>query len=533
MEDAVHLVLARPYDPSVAARAGLLPPPSGSRPTGAPPGLAYRGGEVPVHLSDLGYLSRATDAPANLRFPGGAMPAYMLSARLGSDADPLGPGEVSLGDIPVAAASGERDGLVALSWAGREIEIRRGGRDAALSSFERVFRGTVAGLRWDEETIHLSLRTRLATLSQRLVRRRYLGTGGAEGPPDLAGRPVPICAGVLRNVPLVLLDWGLGIHQAGEALSAVTAVRDRGLPVDPAGADLPSYAALAAASIPPGRYATCLALGLVRFGSPVTLPTADVLGDPAAGTTAGSIMRWVATRRMPPGVRLAGPDLDEPSIQALEAARPWALGLYAAEEISGQDALSALMRSVGGWHAATRDGALLVGLHGPPAAPSGTISAALVEEAGLGCPGTLRPAWRVVVGYRPMVRPLADSEMPETVPGADRATLKEAFRTAVAENGGVLGAHRDAVEFRVDTALDGQAQAEALAQELLALLGRATRRWSVPLIGADPGRWLGQTWILRYPRFGLDAGVPCVVVGLEEGSDGRNSLLLWGPPPNG
>src|SRR3546814_8719825 len=52
---------------------------------------------------------------------------------------------------------------------------------------------------------------------------------------------------------------------------------------------LPIYAA----TVAPGEYATCLAEGLVRTGSPCTLLTADLTGLSSVGSLAGGIAQEI------------------------------------------------------------------------------------------------------------------------------------------------------------------------------------------------------------------------------------------------
>src|SRR5690606_37229843 len=178
------------------------------------------------------------------------------------------------------------------------------------------------------------------------------------------------------------------------------AVRDIGLVVTPSGGDYPDYDALAGATVDPGEWASCVAEGLVRFGSDVILPTADVDGDPAAGATAPEIVQWLATTRLPFGARLAAAEIEGGSINLAKTERGWTVGLHLVDEITMQEAVQTLTRSIGGFARPTRAGRLALGLFSLPSEPPVTLTAADVDDAGPELDALLRPARKVTVGYR-------------------------------------------------------------------------------------------------------------------------------------
>ncbi|WP_143023277.1 hypothetical protein [Sphingomonas sp. NFR15] len=131
----------------------------------------------------------------------------------------------------------------------------------------------------------------------------YAGTGGIEGEDSLKGKFKPWVFGRASNVEPVQIDSINYVFQfsAYGPIKAVNALFERGADLGPSLGDAPTLAALLAANVPEGKWATCLALGLVRLGAPPAgLITADVDGDSPAGgqwiRRTGAIIRRVALR---------------------------------------------------------------------------------------------------------------------------------------------------------------------------------------------------------------------------------------------
>lgn len=519
------LVVARPYDATLEVEGIGLPGPLSRTPLSRAD-LAVLGGERAVYLGDGNYRAAATDTPAFQAFPGVLDGAYSVQAEVGSPDDPLGPGAVGFGDVTIANGRGTYDDLVRGSWSGRGVTVYAGRPEWEFARFAVVLRGTAGGVVWGEDAIGVSLRSRLATLDSPYQLRRYAGTGGAEGPSDLAGQVVPEVVGRRRSVPMILLDEAKQIWQACRAASSITGVRNRGLAVTASGSDFASYAALAAASAPAaGAYATCVAEGLVRFGTDVTLPTADVDGPSAAGTTASDMIRWVVKNRLPPALLLTEESIEGGSFNRVEAARPWIQGVHVAAETTVGDVVARIMRNVGGFALPTRGGLLSLGLYAVPAGAASSVTARDVDTAGIECLGRARACRRAIVGYRPMTRVLSSDEMPDTVSAADRAYLGAAYRTVTAASDAV---DLDAYEYRFDSDLDDAGDAQDLADLIAAMLGTLTVRYRVPLRKRPFQFWPGDVWSLDYPRFGLAGGRPFLVVGLAEDGAGGNTVDLWG-----
>jgi hypothetical protein len=524
-----YLLVATPYDRTATVRTPAPILPLARAPLAVPPYVTMAGGERPVHLSNVNYLSGATDSPAHQPFPGRLAVAYALSASLGGGSDPLPPiAATRLSDVEIRNADGAYDTLLDMAWSGREVRVLAGMLDWPLAHFAPLLRGVVTGIRVSEQAINLTLETRAAVLSEPVERVLYLGTGGAQGPAALKDTPVPLALGRVRSAQMTLMDEARQIYRVAERLSAVLAVREMGLVLPASVGDCPDHAVLAAATVPAGRYATCLALGLIRFGSSVVVPVADIEGEPDAGLTAGAIVRWLLAERAPLKLRTGVADLDLGALAALDQLRPWPVGILLTDATTLADAAAPLLRSVGGWIAATRAGTLTAGAYALPSEAEMVVTAAMVDDSRrIASAGYVLPPSEVAVSYRPLGRTLSDGEMP-AASAADKAALGgerpvvRAYRASP---------ERSAAAVRIDSRLDDPAHAQALADLAAALLGTLTRRWTVPLRAPSWPYRVGMTIRPEYPRYGLDAGRTYVVTGVTESADGADDALeIWGSP---
>jgi hypothetical protein len=177
----------------------------------------------------------------------------------------------------------------------------------------------------------------------------YAGTTGAEGEAALKGSPKPLSIGAPRFVPGKLIDTVNNVYQLSSygQIEAVEVAFERLLRFGSSVGDFASYAALVAASIPAGRWATSLAAGLVRHGAPPVSGgrfAYHVRGDKAGPDG------WV---RLPGAVikrlaLLAGGSgrINEASVDALDAARPWPISIHLAEQVTARELIQRVAASV-------------------------------------------------------------------------------------------------------------------------------------------------------------------------------------------
>ncbi|ARR54548.1 hypothetical protein HY78_14470 [Rhizorhabdus wittichii DC-6] len=175
----------------------------------------------------------------------------------------------------------------------------------------------------------------------------YEGTTGLEGEDGQKGLPKPLAIGMPRYAPGELIDsidtvvqlsgYGAigGVLVAMEKLSRFTA----------SVGDYASLAALKAAAIPAGAWATCNAHGLVRHGAPLEGQPSYILEGDIAGVDGWARKPGEIIRRLAGLVEDAGAVSDS-SLDALDAARPFNLSLYQAEQLTARELIQRIAASV-------------------------------------------------------------------------------------------------------------------------------------------------------------------------------------------
>ena len=169
-----------------------------------------------------------------------------------------------------------------------------------------VFVGKVVKFESVDRLTKISADVDVEPLSPKVL-DEYAGTGGLEGGADLKGALKPWALGRCLNISPALLDPVISLYQASAygRIAAVRGVFDKAIDLGPTLGDYDISADLLAADIPAGRWATCLAKGLVRLGAPAYGKlTCDVDGDADGGVfprRTGAILRRVALARgVPP-----------------------------------------------------------------------------------------------------------------------------------------------------------------------------------------------------------------------------------------
>ncbi len=175
----------------------------------------------------------------------------------------------------------------------------------------------------------------------------YAGTTGVEGPAELKGQAKPLALGAPRYVAGKLIDSINTVFQVSAygAIGGVEAALEKLARFSPPVGDRPSYASLVAADIPAGRWATCRAAGLVRFGAPTEglisfLVQGDIAGGDGWARRPGQLIRRLAILSGGAG------RIDDASLNALDAVRPYNLSVYVEEQTTARDLIQRIAASV-------------------------------------------------------------------------------------------------------------------------------------------------------------------------------------------
>lgn len=478
----------------------------GVNPVGILPG-GLTGGDIRLDWSDVDWTSRPTDARPNVHFEGRAGDVAIERAI------PLRPDSdrrvaAALSEISVVNADGALDGVDrTLAVDGRPVVVSLlAHRSNAYAARRVVFSGIGREWRAGPGALRLTSAS-LGYLLDVPMLATYAGTGGAQGGADLTGKPVQEVHGRCRGVSLVLEDAARLIYRvSARPANLVSSVYVRGAPVT-YGTLRADYAALAATAPSGGFWDWAIAADgtWVRLGSSADGPvTADVDGD--AVMSAAALLRRILDRA---GASYSGSTLD-----SLAAQLPARVGRVFAEQLTFADALSQIARGSACWWGDAGDGVITAARL---AAPGGGAGILLDEESILGEVEPLEapsPAWRVTVRYRRNWTPLAVADVvpPPTVTEARRQELTQPSRSVAVAQPERRQRHALAQDMTLDIDLDEEADAVALATNMLSLYAPGRRLFRVPLGLAGWGLTLGQQARLVWPRLGLASGLDVRVV---------------------
>lgn len=313
----------------------------------------------------LGNPTSGSDTPANTYIPNNLlrMPSFKLMLFQGIDPkpDPV----LAFGTLSLANADGYLDQYMTKVFDGGTLQVLRGTKGAAVSTFSTVATFTTAGYLCDKDSFDVRVRDLSHFLRESpLHENKYAGTGGAEGPSQIAGRLKPYMYGNAENITPAFIDPTNLIWQASYTpITSIDVVYDGGSEIVPSGSDYANYAALAAAAVTGGQYSTCIAEGMFKLG---TAPTFDVTcaihGDKTGGsalTKIGDAAKAIVTRSAP---ALTAGQVSSSDVSALNTAySSTEMSLFFDTEITKAEALSLVMGGICGYWYVDLTGVLRLG----------------------------------------------------------------------------------------------------------------------------------------------------------------------------
>lgn len=539
--DNVYLLLLRVYQPSGTSGSGVEP--TCSVPTcSLPDGEEGSADEVDLYYSDRGYESQVADSPAYQLFPGRLK--QPLSIERSVPITPLDDQRVAaqVGAIELVNSDGALDNVVE-SYAvdGRRVRVLVGSRTDALSSFTTIFDGSGAKSPWsmDRSRSRLSVRDNGILADLQLQQSHYGGTGEADGTADVEGRPIPFMMGQVENVTPILVNPSFNIYQVHvRTMAGVDAVYDGGVALTFDG-DYADYAALKAATIAAGRYATSLAAGLVRTQ---TTPTFDLTVS-ARGDAFGVYTDTIGGMMLR-ALQYASVDaskIDNGSFTSLASSFPYAAGIYVDDERLISDVLNELSRSAAAYWGDS--GVVLSGIGkigcGRILAPDTSAMWYLGGDGGIpvlnlvpmDLPSSVSPPpRRITWGYQKNYTVQIGSALAGSVSQTRRQFLAEQFRKVDALSTSVEAKHNLADDWPlIQSNLFTEAGAIAIRDEQLALHALDRKLFRVTLNSYAHAISIGETVRATWPRYGLATGRNLRVVGKSEDAGRRRiSLKLWG-----
>ena len=444
------------------------------------------GSEVTRYISSRPYVTGPAEVPANAAYrplANGGL-AFTEQVRLTEEAG------LSGGDIELGNASGAIDSWLGDVWRNRPIKAWAGDPSWPRADFRLVFDGIIADVGVSgRESINLALRDKLQRLNTPITEAKL---GGATQNKD-AVLPVPF--GECHNVAPLLTNPATLEYGFLGAVESTFEVRTNGKPIAVA---LNDQAGRFNLTTPP--YSAAI--------------TVSVQGDKGGGYAPriAPLVQRIATAYGKAADRFMMADLDLDNLAAFDAAHPQLVGLYVADRTNQAQAIQQLAASVGAQAVMSRTGQLrLVQIALPAAGVPVQIGP---EHMKL---DSLRPVQRLPVVAAVKIafdrNYTVQASLTTSIPPAHADLYATEWLTETAVDEAVRARYRLTDDPpQIETCLKTNADAQAEAARRLAL-SKVQR--TIYEFDGEPEMMmleLGQPVVLRDDRFGLQGGVPGVVV---------------------
>lgn len=257
--------------------------------------------------------------------------------------------------LDVLRASGQFPRVERYDWAGATATIQRlvGGSLADLAVMK------VDSFAVEDMQLGLRLSASAELFDVDVLSATYAGTTGLEGGADIKGRVKPWVFGRALNVEPVFIDQIDNVFQVSGygPVQAISAVYERGASFGASQGNYANLAALIAAPLQGGQWATCHAQGLFRLGGPPAgVITCDVDGDNTGGflRRTGAILTEIANRR---GLSA---NINATSLANLDTAVPRNVNIVISEQTSFMDLVQRMVAPCNAVPGIGADGRLLV-----------------------------------------------------------------------------------------------------------------------------------------------------------------------------
>ncbi len=479
-----------------------------------------------LYAANREFISRSTDQIANVPFYGtlerNIQFDHSIVGQNGFDAVTLGWGEITL-----INADGYYDFVIRRYVAGRRIVLKMGLDGAAYDDYFTVFDGVASGIHVEEGVVRVYLRDGTYKLEVPAQSTVYGGTGGLDGTEELRGKRAPRLFGYCKNVKPAFVNPTLKLFQVNDGpVQAITAVYSMGKAVT-FDQDYADAATLMAASVTPGRYATCIAAGLFRVNFILEGDiTADVEGDNTGGTFVSTSADIV--KRLLQGVASIGvpSDLDVFSFDTVNTLQPAPIGYYLDEssEAKVADVIADIMGKIGGYGGFQREGKFEVQLF---RAPSGVPSARydrtdIIDIKREKLPdGISPPPYRYRVAWGRNYLTMTGAAVAGDVSEERRAFLEQSYRLANSASADSAQILTDYPQAQDPAAIEGyfrdEADAAAEAQRRLNLYGKSSfSLYRIVLKQRPFVHRMGDLVFVTFPRWDLVDGRLLRVVSITE-----------------
>jgi len=444
------------------------------------------GVEVTRFISSWPYVTGPADIPPNVEY----LPLATGGLAFTEQVSLTGEAGLSGGDIELDNGDGALDSWLGDVWRNCVIKAWVGDPSWPRADFHLRFSGIIDDVgSSSRETINLVLRDKMQRLNTPITEVKLGGTT----PNKDAILPIPF--GECHNVTPMLTDPATLEYGFLGAVESSFEVRTNGKPIAVA---LNDQAGRFNLTTPP--YSAAI--------------TVSVQGDNGGGYSPriAPLVQRIATSYGKAGDRFTLADLDLANLAAFDAAHPQLVGLYVADRTNQAQAIQQLAASVGAQAVMSRTGQLrLVQI----ALPAAGVPVEIGPDHML--QDSLRPVQRLPVVAAVKIgfdrNWTVQASLTTSIPAAHADLYATEWLTETAVDEAVRTRYRLTDDPpQIDTCLKTNADAQAEAARRLAL-NKVQR--TIYEFDGEPEMMmleLGQPVVLRDDRFGLQDGVPGVVV---------------------
>lgn len=393
--------------------------------------------------------------------------------------------------------------------------------------YETIFDGKVNSFQWDDDIITVALGDVSVLLDEPMQKNLYAGTGGLEGDSDLTGLPKPIALGRVFNAAAVLVDSANLIYQFNDgAMQEVIEVRDRGVAL----AFDADYADITTATPGLSEYATSLATGYIKLGgSPDGLITGDIKGD-SGGPGYQENVSFVAEKIARQFGDFEDSQIDSNSINNLNVLFPYPSGFYTGtSEVLTSGLLNEFLLSLDGWWAISRTGQFTVGAFSSPEneASSDSYNETNILNDSFNRLPTIAPIWRFSLGFQRNFSQQDGDALAASVTAANRRLYSQDYLRNIQQSDSTKTQFPTARDIQLDTLLTLEADAETLAQSILARYRVRRDMISFSVINKMYVNAIGAIGSVNLESRGFDRKM--IIVGVTENAQDRaTEIILWG-----
>lgn len=456
-----------------------------------------------------------------------------------------GESEMSGGTITLNNADGSLDYLFDYGYAGRPVAVYVGDGDA-FSDYRLYFNGVIDALelnysRSGSGSITLTVRSQKKLFDKAIQTDYYLGTNsGSTGNEGESGSSIvnqlkPLCFGEVKNITPVLVNAaGLRYQVHDGAIQAVDAVYANGVALTASGSPTP----------PAGNYYANLTTGVITLGSNPAgqTITADVKGGKFSGTYQNKASA-IVYGLLKDYYGLADVGIDTAAVTALNAAAPYAVGVYLsgiskpeadqADSLTYASVFDTLMQAIGGWWGFNTANLFTVGQFVPPDAlmpvvsfdPYDLIDIELVKNGDENSGVPL--AKLTLLSQRNFT--VQASGLAGSVTVTRQAWLKDEYRANLAANATNATVYNaELARMTRTTHIVNAADAITETTRLMAIYQTSRKLFRVVIDqAAVPAALdLGKAVTVAFPRFGMSSGKKLLVMAIKNNYPKLNQVEL-------